>query len=262
MGAHSQIGIFACLVQIVFRAKFVSVLFKLFLRLCRHIMAVPYCESDDTVTIVAWFAIGTQFLSSSPQWYSEFETVMVATAESGNVPKRPKVAMYPRGQRAKLFPNISLGHILLFYLNFCHVIEASINLTHISWLNLKRGKSLHWQPFVGDYFYYCCGSLWKSVISGVIIEHTFLDSTWKEEQRVASCHWQPFVDSSIGWYFLIELEKRNRVATICWWCEVASHCGLWSAFASQQYKYTLLHCSQIHYVTIHKYTINYEYPTE
>ena len=113
---------------------------------------------------------------------------------------------------------------------------------------------------LGDYFYYCCGSLWKSMISGVIIiEQTFLDSTWKEEQRVASCHWQPFVDSSIsiGWYFLIELEKRNRVATICWWRKVASHCGLWSDFASQQYKYTLLHCSQIHYVTVHKYTINY-----
>ena len=28
MGAHSQIGIFACLVQIVFETKFVSVLFK------------------------------------------------------------------------------------------------------------------------------------------------------------------------------------------------------------------------------------------
>ena len=59
-------------------------------------MALPYCESDDTVTIVAWFAIGTQFLSSSPQWYSEFETIMAATAKSGNAPKNRWEAKEPQ----------------------------------------------------------------------------------------------------------------------------------------------------------------------
>ena len=89
----------------------------------------------------------------------------------------------------------------------------------------------------------------------LLTRHIFLDWTWKEENHCIGNHW---CSISIGWYFLIQLEKRNnQVATICWWCEVASHCGLWSDFASQQYKYTLLHCLQIQFVTLFTNTLCY-----
>ena len=47
------------------------------IQMCNHLVSslVPFCESDDTVTSVARFAIATGVLSPSLQSYSEFLSV-------------------------------------------------------------------------------------------------------------------------------------------------------------------------------------------